>query len=153
MNVILREITSENWRLVTRLHVADDQTAFVAPNDYSLLEAAYDNPKYQFTPLAVYADDTPVGFVMYGQIDFNGRWAWAIWRLMVDGEHQRKGYGRAALGLTVERMRAEHGCDEIFISFLPDNHSARTLYAAEGFEDTGEIDEGEIVYRLDLTHG
>ena len=153
MSVTLREITPDNWRVIGKLLVADDQTDFVAPNDYSLLQAAYDEPKHELVPLGVYNDETPVGFIMYGRIEHGDQWVWAIWRLMVDVQYQRKDYGRAALGKTIEKIRAEHGCDEIFISFLPDNISARTLYEAEGFEDTGEIDDGEIVYRLDLING
>ena len=152
MTITLREINHENWRAVIKLKVAAGQDEFVAPNDYSLLQANYDGPDIDFYPWAVYAYDTPVGFVMYAHSSSEGKNIWAIWRLMIDEAHQRKGFGRAALRLTVEKMRDEHQCHEILISFVPENAAVQNLYAQEGFEDTGRVEDGEIVYRLDLTN-
>src|SRR5262245_38753883 len=42
MAVTLRPVTRENWRAVARLEVAEGQRQFVAPNVYSLAEAAYE---------------------------------------------------------------------------------------------------------------
>ncbi len=153
MTISLRDITHENWQAVYNLEVVADQRDFVAPNGYSLVQAAYDGPDLDFYPLAVYADDTPVGFVMYVYFEYEGRKVWGIWRLMIAKEYQRKGYGRAALAATVNKMRDEHQCREILISFVPENIGAQTLYAQAGFVDTGKVDDGEIIYRLDVTNG
>jgi diamine N-acetyltransferase len=50
----------------------------------------------------------------------------------------------------LERLKAQPGYTAILISFVPENVAARNLYASLGFVDTGEIEEGEIVYRLPL---
>ncbi len=67
---------------------------------------------------------------------------------MVDRRYQGKGYGRAAMRLLLDRLRTIPGCDEVAISYEPENDVARRLYASCGFRETGEIIEGETVARL-----
>lgn len=148
MTVTLRPLTKENWRSVYRLTdtMTDEQKHFVAPNGFSMLEAIWDHEI--FTAFGIFDDDTPVGFFMRGY-DADEKSHWVV-RLMIGGEHQRKGYGRAALGLAIEQFKAMPGCKEVYISFEPNNHGARALYESLGFEDTGRIEEGELVFCLPL---
>lgn len=153
MTITLRPVTHENWRDVYALTktLSAEQQGFVAPNGYSMLEAIYD-PDQRTRPRAVYADiggaDTLVGFVMtYYDAEYDEHW---IDRLMVAGEHQGKGYGRAALAQTLDYFRTLPECKAVHISFEPENTPARALYASMGFLDTGIVQEGEIVFRLPL---
>lgn len=143
--VSFREITPENFDAVIDLQVREDQKGFVASNMYSLAEA-YAHPG-RF-PLAVYAGETPVGFVMY--VDLRERSQFWIFRVMIDAAQQGRGYGRAAMRLLIERMRALPGCTQIYISYEPENNPARQLYASLGFVITGEMEGEEEVARLDL---
>ena len=65
MAVSLQAVTAANWRAVAALEVAPAQQSWVAPNTVSLLEAHYgfggDLAHLHITPLAIYADDRPVG--------------------------------------------------------------------------------------------
>jgi diamine N-acetyltransferase len=70
-----------------------------------------------------------------------------IMRVMVDQRFQGKGYGRAAMELLLDRLRATPDCDEVAISYEPENAVARRLYASVGFHETGEVVEGEAVAR------
>lgn len=151
MTITLREITRENWRECANLQVAEEQRHFVAPNMKSLLQYFYHDPTDTFAPFGIYAGDTMVGFAMYGQSDFGGWLGWEIWRLMIDERHQRQGYARAALSQIIALMRARLGCAEIYIMFAVDNHVAGKLYESVGFVDTGEIEDGEKIFRLDLS--
>ncbi len=144
--VSLRTITRENFRPVMRLSVGDAQKDFVADNWASVAEAYVEE---SFRPLAIYHADEPVGFAMYGYEDPPGRW-WVI-RLMIDQRHQANGYGRAAMLLLIDLMRKRHGMREIITSHEPANEVAGRLYLQLGFRDTREIDDGEILLRLDLT--
>ncbi len=136
----LREITMENFRECIGLSVAEGQRGFVASNMYSLAEAKADGVS---NPLAIYSGDTMVGFIMYcfdtesgtGHID----------RLMVAADHQRRGYGRAAMTEVIDRLRNTSGCLRIRTSFEPTNTVADALYHSLGFHRTGEVDNGEIV--------
>ncbi len=145
MLITLKPITRDNYRACTRLEVAADQERFVAPNTYSLAQACYE---LECTPLAIYTGDTMVGFAMYA-LDPDDHKYW-IYRLMIDAAHQGKGYGRAAMKLLIEHIRHLPGCDEIAISYVPENGAAKQLYASLGFVESGEVIEHETVARLHL---
>jgi diamine N-acetyltransferase len=106
------------------------------------------NDSEHLSQLAAYADDMPVGYVMYG-FDPDTR-DWWIVRLMVAHDQQGKGYGRAIMQAVIAQLSAQPGCDAIHISFVPENAAARALYSSLGFVDTGRIEDGEVVYRLAL---
>lgn len=148
--VNLRKIDGDNWLACARLKVAPEQEQFVAPNVYSLAEAAYSKDPVTYYPLAVYdgENDSLVGFVMYvydpaDQVYF-------IFRVMIDQRYQAKGYGRAAMVALLDLLKSSPNCTEIKISYLPDNLAAEKLYESLGFRKTGEIEEGEVVSALKL---
>lgn len=97
-------------------------------------------------PLAIYAGEAMVGFAMYA-LDADDGHYW-IYRLMIDAGQQGKGYGRAAMRLLLDRLRAIPDCDDVTISYEPENQVARKLYAGLGFRETGEMISGEVVARL-----
>jgi len=101
-----------------------------------------------FVPLAIYADDHVVGFTMYGLDPDDGKY-W-IYRLMIDVDHQGKGYGKAALKELIKRLAQLPDCDEIYAGYKPWNNVAASLFAELGFERTGEMLSGEFITRLDL---
>jgi len=59
--VTLREITEETVLSIIRLKVSKEQEGFVATNAVSLAQAHFSKNAWF---RAIYADDTPVGFVM-----------------------------------------------------------------------------------------
>lgn len=145
MDVTLREITMENFRECIGLSIAEEQKGFVATNVYSLAEAKADGVS---NPLAIYAGEQMVGFIMY---DFERKENRGyITRLMVDYRFQGNGYGRAAIIQVIDRLKAIPACREIYTSFVPANTVAARLYASLGFEITGETTEDgtETVARL-----
>jgi diamine N-acetyltransferase len=146
MTVTLRPLTRDNLWAVVALKLHPGQEAFVADNIDSIANASVEPT---FVPLAVYADDELVGFVMYGQHPETGAW-WVI-RLMIDRKRQGKGYGRAAMEAVIAMMAERVGCDEIVTSFDPANTAAATLYASLGFQPTGEIEDDEPLVCLTLT--
>lgn len=148
MSISLQPVTRENFTAMIRLRVAPGQETFVATNLYSLAEC-YVEPT--FTPLAMYAGDEIVGFATTGYDDELDRW-W-ICRFMIDARHQGRGYGTAALRMLIDFMRERHACEAIYLGYEPDNDVAARLYAHAGFTPTGEIDDGEIIARLDLPPG
>ncbi len=147
MTITLRPITADNWLECIRLKVAANQTQFVADNAFSLAQSKFEP---ESIPLGIYDDETMVGFIMYHPEDYELAKIWFIERLMVGTQYQGKGYGRAGLSVLIEQLRAQKGYIAILISFVPENEAARNLYASLGFKDTGEIEEGEAVYRMGL---
>lgn len=142
MNVTLREITPENFKDCINLKVADEQKHFVAPNVTSIAQSKI-YPTVE--PFAVYNDDELVGFVMFG-LDIEDDRYYLV-RLMIDEKFQGRGFGKAATLAVIEKMKLTEDCNEIYLSFVPENANAEKLYKSVGFERTGEISEGEIVMR------
>lgn len=142
--VSLREITVDNFWECLSLKVKPEQMNFVSSNALSLAQSKY---QPECIPLAIYADETMVGFTMYC-IEATLQ-EYYIFRLMIDAEHQGQGYATAAMKLLLERITADKEHDHVFISFEPSNKGAEHLYVKLGFYPTGELNEGEIVLRLD----
>jgi len=143
--VTLREVTGDSVRAVCRLKVGPGQDGFVAPNSVSIAEA-YFQPKAWFR--AVCAGNDPVGFVMLYEDPEKPEYY--LWRFMIAGEHQGRGYGRAALRLVIDRVRSLPGARELLTSCVPGEGSPRPFYEALGFAATGEVEDGEEVLRLPL---
>jgi diamine N-acetyltransferase len=143
--VTLREVTSETVRAICALEVAPEQRGFVAPNAVSIAQAHFE-PKAWFR--AVFAGDELVGFVMLHEDP--GEQEYFLWRFMIAAEHQGKGYGGRALDLVVEHVRGLPGATELRTSYVPGEAGPRDFYLRYGFEETGEVDEGEHVVRLEL---
>jgi diamine N-acetyltransferase len=144
MSLTFREITESNFVECVGLRVRDDQR-FVASNVYSIAQSKVE-PNY--VPMAIYHDDTMVGFAMY-ELDYDKRQLY-LCRFMVDQQYQHMGYGKGALDLLKEMAIADPGIDRIELSTKPDNTYGIKVYERFGFKDTGVMDEDEEVFVLEL---
>lgn len=157
----LEKVNGANVWDILKLKVAEEQENFVAANEVSIIEAytAITGNGYAF-PFGIYDDDTPVGFLMVG-FDTDDNWDdapsvakgnYSLWRLMIDQNHQSKGYGKQALGLALEFIKS-FPCGKAeccWLSYEPENHIARRLYHSFGFFETGEMDGEERIAVLKL---
>ena len=143
--VTLREITSETVNDILALQVADSQKGFVATNERSLAQAHFSD-KAWFR--AIYADDTPVGFVML-YIDTE-KHEYDVWRFMIDKEHQGKNYGRKAMELAIAHVRSLPEATKLELSFVPGDGNPSGFYAKFGFVETGEWAGKEKIMVLNL---
>lgn len=144
--ISLREIDKETGYAVLRLKVADHQAQFVAPNAYSLAEAYLEPNAW---PRAIYADETPVGFLML--LDEPEQQSYYLWRYMIDARYQGRGFGRQALALLIEHVKTRPGATHLRLSYVPDiEGNPEPFYRKLGFQPTGEIDGGEVVMALAL---
>ena len=152
MKIVLKPIDETNRDAVIALSVREDQP-FVAPNDYSLKQAEETNAEYPGVarPFAIYAEDRLVGFCMFSFApeaeDEDDRY-W-LWRFMIDKSEQGNGYGQAALDEIIRYFR-EHGADVLYLSTEPENECGVHVYHKAGFQETGEIDDGEATFILKL---
>ena len=110
----LEKINGKNVWEILKLHVSEEQKSFVAGNDISIIEAytTITGNGYAF-PFGIYEEDTPIGFLMIG-FDTDDYWEDApaiakgnynLWRLMIDKDYQKKGYGREAVRLALEYIK------------------------------------------------
>ncbi len=157
----LEKINGKNVWDILKLSVLDEQKDFVARNDISIIEAyiAITANGYAF-PFGIYENETPVGFLMIG-FDKDKDWDNApeiatgnynIWRLMIDKNHQNKGYGKKAIKLALNFIKT-FPCgkaDYCWLSYKPNNDVARHLYSSFGFAETGDKVDEELIVKLKL---
>lgn len=144
--VSLREVTKENLGAVLRLQVAPGQDRFVASNAISIAQAHFEPDHAWFR--AIYADQTPVGFLMLH--DEPAKSAYYLWRFMIDHRFQGRGFGARAIDLLLDHVRGRPGADVLRLSHVPGDGSPAPFYERLGFAHTGEEDDGELVMRIAL---
>lgn len=145
MEIEFREIDRSNWEQCCCLEVAENQCNFVAPNAFSLAQAAYEPDCH---PLAICCGETMVGFLMWDYDDELG--VWEMCRLMVDQKHQGKGIGTAAVQKLLEFIRGRFGHIMFYTSAEPENSVAIGLYEKMGFRKNGRIVDEEVMLELQL---
>ena len=152
----LQEITGDNRRAVLALRVAPGQDRFVSSVEESLAAAAeYPDAKPWFR--AVYASDGPAGPVGFVMLSWNVQpepphiiGPWFLWKLLIDEQHQGRGYGAAVVRQVAGLVRAE-GATELLTSYVPDDGGPAGFYQRLGFEPTGQFDDnGEVITCLAL---
>ena len=143
--VTLREITEETLDAILGLQVGEGQRTFVADNARSIAQAHF-SPYAWFR--AIYADDTPVGFVMLW--DDPDKPEYYLWRLMIDARYQGSGFGRWAVELLIRHVRTRPNASELLTSVVQADAGPQGFYERLGFESTGYYEEGEAVMRLAL---
>ena len=153
----LRDIVTEADRAAAlAVERGAGQDTFVASVEESFLDAErYPEARARFW--AVYAGDEVVGFTMIS--DGIGEDVLAddptlvgpffLWRLLIDRDHQRLGYGTATLDAVVAYVRAR-GATELLTSYTAGDGSPGPFYERYGFVPTDRIVEGERVLRFDL---
>lgn len=143
--VTLRKITGRTVRAICSLSVSEEQKYFVAPNAFSIAQAYFAKTAWF---RAIYADETPVGFVMLTEVPKRGQYY--LWRFMIDAKYQGKGIGRRALDIVIRRVKKNPKAKTLRLSVVRGKGSAEDLYKHFGFEFTGKMDGIEHVMKLDL---
>ncbi len=145
--VTLREITGETLRPILKMsdQMRPGQDRMVAPNAASIAQAHF-NEKAWFR--GIYADETPVGFLML--YDNPEKSEYYLWRMMIAGPHQGKGFGRQAIERLIDYVRTRPGAKALTASYVPIAGGPEAFYHKLGFKPTGEVHGGEIEIRLDL---
>lgn len=143
--VTLREVNADTVRTICDLAVLEEQQQFVAPNAVSIAQAYFS--EYAWFR-AIYADETPVGFVML--YDDTKKPEYFLWRFMIDARYQSMGFGRRALELLIDHVRTRPDARELFTSVHQAEGGPQGFYEGMGFELTGQVEEGQAVLRLRL---
>ena len=122
----------------------------VADNVRSIAEAHFSPSAWM---RAIYADDTPIGFIMTHTgsdyedgIDCPGVF---LWRFMIAEPYQGKGYGRQALEKLIQHLKAM-GIPRLYTSCGQGEGSPEGFYRKLGFTPTGGHygDEIELVLNV-----
>lgn len=151
--ITLQDVSYENLRAVIKIYetLSESDKKHVAPNVVSLAEA-YLNYDIAW-PKAIVLDETIIGFVMLGLDNYIAKeedWpVYFLWRFMIGGEYQGKGYGKAVLNMLVDKCKAEN-IRYLYVSSTKYDPMPYEMYIKYGFVDTGEVDDGEQVLKLKI---
>ena len=132
--VSLKEINTENFWEVIELKVHDEQKEYVLGNSVSIAQSRV---QPECIPMAIYDDETLVGFLMYC-VDMDDGNYW-IYRFMIDKNFQRKGYGKKAMELLLNELKKDKKRNKIILDVKRESIAAVELYKSFGFEFTGEV--------------
>lgn len=152
----LLEITDANRAAVEALRISPAQLEY-GDTVVDALEEAARSPEGRPWWRAVYAGDTPVGFVMVGLDappgDERYPFRFFLWKLLIDQRFQQRGYGTGTIDAVVMMLRDRYAADELVTSAVRGPASPVTFYERYGFVRTGEIFDDEVLLRLDLNPG
>ena len=149
----IKPLERKHVRALYFMTIRPEQQDFVSPNGVTMAEAPFEPGSEVFS---IWQDDTPVGLLAV--IDFSHPNAQLepgedptslyVWRLLVDEDHQKRGYGTFALNHAKQMMR-DRGLTAIFITAVDKPGGAIPLYEGQGFVRTGRIIDGEteLVWR------
>lgn len=145
-------ITSENWRDSLLVEVHDSQLRFVAdhqPVALVIMAKCYVRPSGADWTAWLLRDAarTPVGvFALVVAAEHC-----LLINFAIDHREQRRGLGAAAVALIIDHVEREHpAVTAITLTVHPDNLAAQGLYRAAGFAPTGDMSDGEPVWRREL---
>ena len=145
--VSLREVTGETVRTICRLSdtLIPPKKYMVAPNAVSIAEAHFEEHAWF---RAIYAGETPVGFVML--YDDSEKQDYFLWRFMIAGHHHGKGFGRRGMELVMDHVRTRPGAKVLVTSCGQGAGSPEGFYRALGFERNGKMYDDEVGLSLTL---
>lgn len=144
MIIELKKIDKTNYEECITLKVSDKQKHFVASNQRSLVQSAYEPEMY---PLGVFQNNKMVGFILYDfDVDLNG---WSMSRFMIDFKYQKTGIGTESLLKFMDYFIKNHGNKPIYTSAEVDNQVALNMYKKIGFREKEifEYQHNNLTYR------
>jgi len=149
-----REITRETLGPLLRLKVRPDQENLVAPNAWTIAQAAYESMSAVY---GLWNDDCAIG--LFAMLDVPRHPdslqpddipdAAFLWRLLISAEYQGKGYGRAAIEMAKEVSRS-WGYTKLASTVVDAPNSSMRFYEAVGFHQTGGIVGDELVIVMEI---
>ena len=154
-----RKISGDNIDEVIALEVEESQKEYIleTTNLRCFADAHMLNTDgIPATPLAIYVDDTVVGFLMYiydttdhesfqNEV-YYGKKTYFIWHFMIDKSHQGKGYGRLAFEKMLADIETMPNGDAQYVDLFyhKSNVIAKELYASLGFVETDIIQDNSV---------
>ena len=146
MKLELRDITLDDFARCLDISVLPEQRDFTPSTMFFLAEAKV-NP--MLVPLAIYFENTMIGFVMLGDVDKDKQVAY-LSALIIDAPYQRKGYGRAAVLEVARWLAIKTDCYGLWSSFASTNTAAEALCRSTDFRITDQRYYQETVVFLSI---
>jgi diamine N-acetyltransferase len=155
--VELRDIVSPADRAaVMGLRLGPGQDQYLNSME-EIFEEADEEQRAMPHPWAVHDAETGalVGFAMISDnipepMDDDLVGPYFLWKLLIDHQHQGRGYGAATLDAVAGYVATRPGADVLYTSCSDGPGSPRGFYLGYGFTDTGRVLDGENVLEIGL---
>lgn len=146
------EITEENFSDVINLEIDEYQKRekFVAPNVRSLAECYLYRHENDVFPYAIVTDGKAIGFILIDTDETEKEFM--IWRMMIDKDYQRKGFGRQTVQKAIQMASDSGKYDTVIADYVDGNDGMGRLLRDLGFKDDSFNEAfNEYVLHYDLT--
>ena len=134
----LVDIDETNFFAARALSLREDQRRFL-DSPLGILARGYVYREQRVRVLAVAHEDTVVGLLLVKDMD-EAPACYDLQQFMIDSRFQGRGYGKTALGLLLDLLRAEGKYSHVEVCVHRDNPAALALFTGAGFLDTGYVD-------------
>src|SRR5260370_11102864 len=150
--IVLEAVDRRNYRKLFPMQLRPEQTTFVTPPRWTLARCYVRQfgDEFEHLPHLIQVGQEVVGYCTIA-CDPNSSDDYWIDDIMIEAEHQGKGYGRAAMIETLRMIVARYPrCRAVQLTCFRANTNAAALYKSLGFEPTGSVDPefGEPNYKL-----
>ena len=142
--ISLREVNADNFWDIVSLEVSENQQELVTSNAVSIAQSKV---QPECIPLAIYREDTPVGFLMYC-IDRDDGEYW-IYRLMIDKRFQGNGYSKEAMMLVLDIIKEDKNRNKVLLGVDISGTVSVKLYESLGFVFNGQVFGKEHIMQLE----
>jgi len=134
----LIDIDETNWIHVSKLEVKEEQKKYVG-RPIGILARAYAYRNSRAKAQFIQANNQIIGLVMTRDMDEEPS-CYELQQLLIDKNHQGKGYGKAALKVILDQCKQERKYDNVQLCVDQEDIVAINVYIALGFVDSGYID-------------
>ena len=134
----LVDIDEANFPAVRALSLREEQRLFL-DSPLGILARGYVYRAQRARVLAVADGETVVGLLLVKDMDEEPA-CYDLQQCMIDDRYQGCGYGKAALELLLDQLRAEGKYRDVEVCVHRDNEAALALFTGAGFRDTGYVD-------------
>lgn len=140
--VKLVPLTLHNWETVLNLKPRPEQQEFLPDILHSIALSRFDGSEL----LGIEHNQLMVGYLQWA------KWSGVYWitRILVDRSYQGLGLGKAALIQLLDQLATYKNAYEVRTTVAIKNGMAEYLFFAQGFERTMELENREVVLKLDL---
>ncbi|HEL2383166.1 TPA: GNAT family N-acetyltransferase [Streptococcus suis] len=142
----LELVNKDNFDAVLEVSLSAADERKVASVEYSLAQAWLYKDNGQLYPYAVMFGRKVVGFVLLS-IQEEAK-SYYVWRLLIDKNHQNRGYGKEVIRQVVGLAQEDSMCQKVTMHYVIGNHKMRYILEKFGFQSVGMIGQ-EI--KMELT--
>jgi len=128
MDLIIREHREEDFLSVSRLE-RENSPGDCKPEIFIRQAGVL----FAGTFLVAEVEGEVVGYTIGALVQNRQTTGWIV-RLVVSGEHRRRGFGERLITAVAGSLQ-ERGAEEVYLSVAPSNHAARALYEKHGFRE------------------